>query len=479
MAGSIQPLRNHLLVLDAFDNGLFKKGLNLVIAGKASGRTESIQERIRRHPLCGRQVFLIERTDSATIDYLYGKAFCVAFAPLREGFGFPVIEAFQHGVPVLASDIPVLREVGGDFCRYFNPHAPGSFTDVISPLLESEGEYGALRQKVAAYRPATWDEVSDRIADFFRKQASPSLARRLIARFAAGKSRKRLPAVTGDAGGAKFADQNLGSSVRLYLPCHDGLSVDMDDNVWTNGNVATVRLKIRGAFRRGLCLVMDFMTFNGRKKADLYANGTAIGSIDACGRASRIFSIPASCIGEDRTLSIRMDLPDAAVPDDIVHNGDKRLLSLRLLDMRLFDEDGYFACHCGETLFFAEDEGALAVQYCTEGVSHPEKAFTWTNGGKFRMRLCPLEGMPGALTLHYRTFLPEEHVAVFVNGVEIDRYVARGEESKTFDIPAKCASEDGYLELALLLPDAVSPKELKRGGDSRNLALKLFSVRFE
>ncbi len=164
MVGTIQPIKNQRLVLDAFDQALFAKGVNLVIAGRIGWDVETLEKRIREHPLLGRRLFFLEGMDDATIDYLYRNAFCLAFATRREGFGLPTVEALQRGVPVLASDIPVLHEVGGDFCRYFNPDSSASFIEAIEPLLESPDEYNALRAKVATYRPVTWDLVSAKIA---------------------------------------------------------------------------------------------------------------------------------------------------------------------------------------------------------------------------------------------------------------------------------------------------------------------------
>ncbi len=483
MVGTVQPLKNHAVVLDAFDKDLFSRGLNLVIAGKIGWKVEALERRIREHKLLGRQLFLLEGMDDTTIDYLYDNAFCVAFATLREGFGLPTIEAFQHGTPVIASDIPVLREVGGQFCRYFDPHSPDAFRDAIMPLLASEEEYGALRKMVSTYRPVTWDQVSASIGEMLLGASSSSWAGRVSGRLFRlfRKSDVRPPAVSFGDGAASFADVNLGSPICLYHQSHSGISVDMNGNVWTEGHEAVLRVKIHGDFRRGLCLAMVLSTFNGRQLVALYVNETFIGNIDACGRVSHVFSIPASCIGEDKTLALRMELPGAISPDEVIQNGDKRLLALRLFDVRCFDEDGYFAYHRGDDMYFSEENGAVAVQYCLEGISHPERKFTWTNGKKMVMRLCPFgfDGMPRSLTLHYKTFLDQEHVSVIVNGVEIADYVASGEEKKTIGIPSECASADGYIALTLLLPDATSPKALKRSADSRLLALKLFSVRFD
>jgi glycosyltransferase involved in cell wall biosynthesis len=71
-----------------------------------------VQERVR----------FIGYVPDADLQGLWGIAECAAFPTLAEGFGIPVIEALAHGVPVAASDIPVLREIGGELPYYFNPH---------------------------------------------------------------------------------------------------------------------------------------------------------------------------------------------------------------------------------------------------------------------------------------------------------------------------------------------------------------------
>ncbi len=52
---------------------------------------------------------------------LWRIAACSALPTLGEGFGLPVLEALAHGVPVACSDLPVLREVGGEIPHYFDP----------------------------------------------------------------------------------------------------------------------------------------------------------------------------------------------------------------------------------------------------------------------------------------------------------------------------------------------------------------------
>jgi glycosyltransferase involved in cell wall biosynthesis len=67
------------------------------------------------------RVRFLDYLPDAELEGIWRIASCAAFPTLGEGFGLPVLEAMAHGVPVACTDLPVLREVGGDAARYFPP----------------------------------------------------------------------------------------------------------------------------------------------------------------------------------------------------------------------------------------------------------------------------------------------------------------------------------------------------------------------
>jgi glycosyltransferase involved in cell wall biosynthesis len=69
---------------------------------------------------------------------LYAGATVFAFPSRHEGFGLPVIEAMSQGTPVLASDIPALREVTGGAARLVAPGDVQAWADALEDLLEDE-----------------------------------------------------------------------------------------------------------------------------------------------------------------------------------------------------------------------------------------------------------------------------------------------------------------------------------------------------
>ncbi|MEO5852624.1 MAG: glycosyltransferase family 1 protein [Nocardioides sp.] len=108
-------------------------------------------------------------TDEELAD-LYGRARAMAMPTFAEGFDLPVLEAMAAGLPVLASDIPVLREVGGDAALWFDPHDPAS----IAAALRVVGTQPARLVELADLGRAqatlfTWQRVAEETLEVFRQ----------------------------------------------------------------------------------------------------------------------------------------------------------------------------------------------------------------------------------------------------------------------------------------------------------------------
>jgi hypothetical protein len=70
---------------------------------------------------------------------LFGFAQALLFPSLYEGFGMPVLEAMQFGVPVLCSNATSLPEVAGDAAVFFDPRRPDDITAALHRFLDEPG----------------------------------------------------------------------------------------------------------------------------------------------------------------------------------------------------------------------------------------------------------------------------------------------------------------------------------------------------
>lgn len=165
MVGTIEPRKNHKYVLSAFEKGLFDKGINLVFAGKVGWNVEEFVEYIKNHEKYNSQLFFIDDATDADIACLYRKSLLVAFPSYNEGFELPIIEAFGREALVVASDIPVLRETGGEYCKYFSLEREQEFNDLVELYAENEEVYTSDKQRISEFRNNTWDMCAQEMYD--------------------------------------------------------------------------------------------------------------------------------------------------------------------------------------------------------------------------------------------------------------------------------------------------------------------------
>jgi glycosyltransferase involved in cell wall biosynthesis len=147
-----RPHKNQGLLLRALDH--LDDDVVVVLAGHA----EPYEEKLRAESVrlgIGERVRFLEFVPEAELEGLWRLADCAAFPTLGEGFGLPVIEAMARGVPVACSDLPVLREVGGDVAHYFTPDDPAAAAAAIEAARSDPEARTAGPRRAARF---TWDE---------------------------------------------------------------------------------------------------------------------------------------------------------------------------------------------------------------------------------------------------------------------------------------------------------------------------------
>lgn len=162
MVSTIEPRKNHVYLLDAFEQ-LWEQGSNarLCLIGKIGWKCETLVKRIKSHPELGRRLFMFNKLNDTGLEYAYANAKALVFPSYVEGFGLPLVEAMQRGLPAMASDIPVFREIGGDFMAYFDLASTASLVSLVQRF-ESTGVFPAIRS-VEEWHWIGWQEASQQL----------------------------------------------------------------------------------------------------------------------------------------------------------------------------------------------------------------------------------------------------------------------------------------------------------------------------
>ena len=153
--GAKRPHKNQEVLVGAAP--LLPEDVVVVLAGHPEPYDAELR-RFASEQGVGPKLRFLDYVADAELEALWRIADVAALPSRAEGFGLPVLEAMARGVPVACSDIPVLREVGGDVPFYFDPRDQRSAAAAISATLER----GVRRTKAGIARAAsfTWERAA-------------------------------------------------------------------------------------------------------------------------------------------------------------------------------------------------------------------------------------------------------------------------------------------------------------------------------
>lgn len=166
--GSTVDRKNVPLVIQTVARLRMEVGVDvylLQVGGRLTGEQEALIDRLG----LSRVVRSVSAADERTLRRAYRVADVLLFPSLYEGFGFPVLEAFASGLPVVTSGAGGLREVGGDAAVIVEGRDPVAYVQALVELSEDQDRREALIA-LGMHRADgfTWRRTADQTAEVYR-----------------------------------------------------------------------------------------------------------------------------------------------------------------------------------------------------------------------------------------------------------------------------------------------------------------------
>ncbi len=169
--GTLEPRKNLITLLEAYEQSSeLQSKCSLVLAGGMDWKFEAIAEKIEKLKQDGLRIIQCGYVSDQERAALYAGAAVFVSPAHYEGFGMPILEAMQYGVPVAISDIPVFHEVAGDAAVYFDQN---NSLDISSKLLEVLTNMTLRKQlkesSIKKLKTYDWNVIARSVIEFISK----------------------------------------------------------------------------------------------------------------------------------------------------------------------------------------------------------------------------------------------------------------------------------------------------------------------
>ncbi|MFA5026189.1 MAG: glycosyltransferase family 1 protein [Candidatus Shapirobacteria bacterium] len=168
--GTLKPNKNYPFLIEAFSQFLIKNpNFQLVIAGKKGWLFDEIDTVIKKLKISDHVIFTdyISETEKWT---LYQNSVSLVIPSTYEGFGIPAIESQKVGTPVIASNIPSLREVLDDSAIYINPEKINSLVTAMEKIIDKNFRQNLSQNSKKQADKFTWENSAKELILLFHQK---------------------------------------------------------------------------------------------------------------------------------------------------------------------------------------------------------------------------------------------------------------------------------------------------------------------
>lgn len=163
-AGTLEGRKNHALLLNVWStlNRKHRGDIpHLILVGKWGWRIDAFRTQLELQNHVDGKIIVMGNLSDLQLKTLYQRCLFTIFPSFVEGWGLPVGESLALGKPCIASQTSSIPEVGGDFCRYINPHDPLSAAEIIErAIVDREGLRSWTKRIVDDFKVRRWADVA-------------------------------------------------------------------------------------------------------------------------------------------------------------------------------------------------------------------------------------------------------------------------------------------------------------------------------
>ena len=170
-AGALHPRKNPVNLFKAFE--LFKQETQaphlLALAGNLKWWTAPIKKAYEENRF-KKDIALLGRQPFIDLQKLVASAEALTYISYFEGFGIPIVEAFQAGTPVITSNITSMPEVAGDAALLIDPFNPESIAEAMKKIYNDDTlkQEMILKGKKRAAR-FSWEKTAEQLWESMMK----------------------------------------------------------------------------------------------------------------------------------------------------------------------------------------------------------------------------------------------------------------------------------------------------------------------